>query len=155
MKLVWVRNLPPVGPSSAPITCSNRQAMEPVFGQLAISAEGWIACCVCAHTLLVSNELCHVALPKARGLGANLFGFVLGLRKCVMIWTCCPKKLVKSVASGRAWFTVHAASELPSLVGRQTYPCVPRACPTRNAVAPTGGVMRVGVGGDAMFCAVA
>src|SRR5437016_4773150 len=102
MKLVWVRNLPPVGPSSAPMTCSNRQAIEPVFGQLGMSGEGAIACCVCAQTLLLSNELCHVALPKARGLGANLFGFVLGLRKCVMICTCCPKIFAKSVASGRA-----------------------------------------------------
>src|SRR5690349_15252744 len=104
------------------MTCSKRQAMEPVLGQLAMSAEGWIACCVWAQTLLVSNELCQVALPKATGLGANLFGFVLGLRKCVMIRTYCPKTLAKSVASGRAWFTVQEASELPSLVGRQTYP---------------------------------
>ena len=46
-----------------------------------------------AHTLLLSNELCHVALPKGCGFGATSLGFVLGLRKWVMIWTSCPKKL--------------------------------------------------------------
>ena len=47
----------------------------------------------CAHTLLLSKELCHVALPKGSGFGAAPLGFVSGLRKWVMIWKSCPKKL--------------------------------------------------------------
>src|SRR5438046_2046499 len=92
MKLVLLKTRPPVGPSSAPITWSKRQAIEPVFGQ-AGSEPALAKCLVCAHTLLLSKELCQVALAKASVLGANLFGFVLGLRKWVMIWTCCPKKV--------------------------------------------------------------
>src|SRR4051794_24620331 len=120
MKLVCVRNLPPAGPFSAPITWSRTQAIEPVFGQLTVLASGGIACCACAHTLLLSNELCQVTFPKGSGSGANLLGWVLGLRKCVMICTSCPKKLVNSVASGRALLMVQDAVEASGLVGRQT-----------------------------------
>ena len=63
----------------------------------------------CAHTLLLSKELCHVALPKGTGFEANSLGFVSGLRKWVMIWMSWPKNLVKSVASGRAPLTVQEA----------------------------------------------
>src|SRR5947207_9273243 len=119
MKLVLLKARPPVGPSSAPITWSKRQAIEPVFGQ-AGSEPALAKCMVCAHTLLLSKELCQVALAKASGLGANLFGFVLGLRKWVIIWTCCPKKVTKRVASGRAVLTVQEAMAAPWTVGRQT-----------------------------------
>src|SRR5215210_4883900 len=98
MNVVPVSDLPPLGPLSDPITCSKRQPMEPVFGQLACEPAR-IEFTACAHTLLLSYELCHVALPNGRGSGACLFGFVLGLRKCVIICRSCPKKLVNSVAS--------------------------------------------------------
>src|SRR5260370_6737178 len=116
MKVVWVMNLPQVGPVFDPIDCSKRQLIAPVFGQLASEPEA-IACCACAHTSLLSNELCHVALPKGSGFGATWLGFVSGLRKWVMICTSCPKKLVKRVASGRAPLTVQ---EAPVPCGRQT-----------------------------------
>src|SRR5436190_20042778 len=118
MNVVAASDFPPVGPCSAPITCSNRQLIAPLWEQLAGSEPPGIACCACAHTLLLSNELCQVALANGSGFGANWFGLVLGLRKCVMICTSWPKKVVKSVASGRAPFTVHEAP--PVLVGRQT-----------------------------------
>src|SRR5262249_19177548 len=116
MKVVWVKNLPPVGPCSEPIDWSKRQPIAPAFGQLGSEPAG-IECNACAHTLLLSKELCHVALPKGTGFGANSLGFVSGLRKWVMIWTSRPRTLVKRVASGRALLTVQ---EAPVLVGRHT-----------------------------------
>src|SRR5262245_5873068 len=105
MNVVPVRSRPPVGPFADPITWSNRQPIAPAFGQLGSEPAG-IDCNAWAHTLLLSMELCQVALPKGSGSGANLFGFVFGLRKCVMISRSCPKTFVNSVASGRAPFTV-------------------------------------------------
>jgi hypothetical protein len=79
--------------------CSKRQAIEPVFGQLGSeparieAGEGGVVefeSGTCAHTLLLSKELCHVALPKASGFGAASLGFVSGLRKWVMIWKSFP-----------------------------------------------------------------
>src|SRR3954452_14885260 len=100
MNVVLLRTLPPAGPGSEPIASSRRQAIEPVFGQLMRSepagieaALGVPPCTTCAHTLLLSSELCHVALPKGSGFGAASFGFVSGLRKCVMIWKSVPKTL--------------------------------------------------------------
>jgi len=70
--------------------CSKRQAIEPVFGQLGSepagieAGEGGVVkfeSGTCAHTLLLSKELCHVALPKGSGFGAAPLGFVSGLRK--------------------------------------------------------------------------
>ena len=69
--------------------------------------------------------------------------------------TFCPKTFVKSVASGRAPLTVQEAVDAPGAVGKQTYPWVPRAWPTTNAVLPAGGVMSVGVGGGVTDCAAA
>ena len=100
-KVVLLRNVPPVGPSCEPMDCSKRQAIEPVFGQLGSepagieAGEGGVVefeSGTCAHTLLLSKELCHVALPKGSGFGAFSLGFVSGLRKWVMIWKSCPKK---------------------------------------------------------------
>src|SRR3954449_8819660 len=128
MKVVLLRTLPPVAPGSAPIASSRRQAIEPAFGQVGSEPAGIIVPWrTCAHTLLLSSELCHVALPNGRGFGAASFGFVSGLRKWVMIWKSKPKKFWKRVASGRALLTVHEAVEAPTLVGKQTYPCVPFA----------------------------
>ena len=94
MKVVWVRTLPPVGPCCEPIDCSKRQAIAPVFGQLGSEPAGIaFECRTCAHTLLLSKELCHVALPKGSGFGAAALGFASGLRKWVMIWKFCPKIL--------------------------------------------------------------
>ena len=87
MKLVLLSSVPPVGPSFAPTVVSNRQAIEPVFGQLAGSVPAVITFSflrTAAHTLLLSNELCHVALPKGTGCVGSL-GFSSGLRKWVMI----------------------------------------------------------------------
>src|SRR5258707_11000168 len=109
-------NLPPAGPFCVPIDCSNRQLIEPAFGQLA-SEPAVIDPTPFAHTTLLSSELCHVALPKGRGFGAFSLGLVSGLRKWVIISKSCPKSLVKRVASGRALLTVQ---EAPVLVGRQT-----------------------------------
>jgi len=81
MNEVLVRLLPPVGPRSSPITSSNRHAIEPAFGQLDESEPAGIEPTACAHTLLLSNELCHVALPKGSGSGALSLGVVFGLRK--------------------------------------------------------------------------
>src|SRR5215510_16467106 len=67
-----------------------------------------------AQTLLLSSELCHVALPKGRGFGATSFGLVSGLRKCVMIWNGCPKTVWNRVASGRAPLTVQDAVNAPA-----------------------------------------
>jgi hypothetical protein len=62
--------------------CSRRQAIEPLFGQLGWDPAGIeFAFRTCAHTLLLSIELCHVTLPKGSGFGANWLGLVLGLRK--------------------------------------------------------------------------
>jgi len=96
--------------------CSKRQLIEPAFGQLG-SEPAVIDASKFPHTLLLSKELCHVALPKASGFGANWLGSVSGLRKWVRIWMSCPKKLAKRVAWGREALTVH---EAPVLVGRQT-----------------------------------
>ena len=85
-KVVLLRRLPPVGPSSEPIDSSKRQAIELVFGQLGSDPAGIVfECRTCAHTLLLSKELCHVALPNGSGFGAAALGFVSGLRKWVMI----------------------------------------------------------------------
>src|SRR5262245_18175025 len=100
--------------------CSSRQAIEPLFGQLGSEPAEIIVGVmflrnVCAQTLLLSSELCQVALPNATGFGANWFGLVSGLRKCVMIWKGTPNRVVNSVASGRAPLTVQDA---PVAVGR-------------------------------------
>ena len=99
--------------------------MEPVFGQLASDPAGmafFFGSRTAAQTLLLSSELCHVALPKGRGFGARSFGLVSGLRKCVMIWNVCPKMVWNRVASGRAPLAVQDAVDAPAAVGRQTYP---------------------------------
>ena len=82
INVVLLKAVPPVGPGSEPMVCSNRQAIEPVFGQLGSSAAAGIELPfrTAAHTLLLSNELCHVALPKGSGLGATSFGLASGLR---------------------------------------------------------------------------
>ncbi len=113
MKLVVVKMPVPIVPFSDPITCSSRHAIEPSLGQL-WSEPALIESTVCAHTLLLSSELCHVALPKGIGFGANLFGLVLGLRKWVIICTSCPKKLVNRVARGE-----HCYSPREPCAGRQ------------------------------------
>src|SRR6266704_5148182 len=117
MNVVLVSDLPPAGPSSEPITRSKRQPIEPPFGQLASDPAG-IKFFFCAHTRLLSKELCHVTSPKRGGFGPMSLGFTTGLRKWVMICTASPKICVKSVASGRALFTVQEAPPTP--VGRQT-----------------------------------
>jgi len=82
MKVVLLRRVPPVGPSSEPTDSSRRQGIDPVFGQLASEPAGIeFEFKTCAHTLLLSSELCHVAFPKGIGFGAAAFGFVFGLRK--------------------------------------------------------------------------
>src|SRR5262245_50667740 len=112
MNDVLLRMVPPVGPTSEPIDWSKRHAIEPEFGQLGSEPAGIeVELKTCAHTLLLSKELCHVALPKGSGLGAASLGFATGLRKWVMIWKSWPKKLRKSVASGRAPLTVQEAVE--------------------------------------------
>src|SRR5215471_12526909 len=84
--------LPPAGPSCEPIDSSKRQAIEPAFGQLGSEPAGIeFECRTCAHTLLLSRELCHVALPKGSGDGAASLGLVSGLRKWVMIWSSDPR----------------------------------------------------------------
>ena len=79
-KVAFARSLPPVGPCWFPIDCSKRQGIAPAFGQLAASDPAAIDPTAFAHTLLVSNELCHVALPP-RGTGRVAFslGFALML----------------------------------------------------------------------------
>src|SRR6266436_99997 len=116
MNVVFVSDLPPAGPSSEPITCNNRQSIAPPFGQLA-SVPAVMKFFFCAHTLLLSKELCQVTSPKRDGFGPMPFGFTTGLRKCVIICTASPKIFVKRVASGRALLTVQETA--PSL-GRQT-----------------------------------
>src|SRR5882724_12234918 len=115
MKVVFVSDLPPAGPLSEPITCSNRQSIAPPFGQLE-SEPAVIKSFFCAQTRLLSKELCHVTSPKRGGFGPMSFGFTTGLRKWVMICTASPKICTKRVASGRALFTVQET--FPSL-GRQ------------------------------------
>jgi hypothetical protein len=82
MKLVLLSSVPPVGPSREPTVSSKRQGIEPVFGQLGSPELAGIDFPprTAAHTLLVSNELCHVALPKGTGCAGSL-GFSFGLRK--------------------------------------------------------------------------
>src|SRR5882757_10994754 len=118
MKVVCVMNLPPDGPFCDPMDCSKRQPIEPAFGQLAWEPAGiTFECSTCAHTTLLSKELCQVALPNGIGFGTASLGLVSGLWKWVMIWRSCPKKVVKRVASGRAALTVQ---EAPVPFGRQT-----------------------------------
>ena len=60
--------------------------MEPVFGQLGSEPAGIeVELKTWAQTLLLSSELCHVALPNGSGLGAASLGLASGLRKCVTI----------------------------------------------------------------------
>jgi hypothetical protein len=82
MKLVLLSSVPSVGPSFAPTASSNRQAIEPEFGQLGSPELAGIAFPLrtAAHTLLLSNELCHVALPKGTGRVGSL-GFSFGLEE--------------------------------------------------------------------------
>jgi hypothetical protein len=125
-KVVLASRRPPVGPFWFPIDCSRRQGIAPAFGQLPGSEPAAIDPTAFAHTLLVSTELCQVALPlRDTGFGAFRLGFASMLVKWVMIWMGCPKKLAKSVASGRAGLIVQEVP--PVLVGRQVYPCVPKA----------------------------
>src|SRR5258708_39420963 len=117
-KVVLDRILPPVGPSSVPIAVSSRQPIEPVFGQLgSVPAAIVVAGVALAHTLLLSKELCQVALPKATGCGA--LGSSSWLRKWVMIWNGSPKKVAKSETSVKAPLTGH---ETVSTLGRQRDP---------------------------------
>src|SRR5947209_3823499 len=116
MNVVLVKLVPPVGPCAVPITCRRRQSIAPALGQLA-SVPAWTKFVFCAHTLLLSKELCHVASPKRGGFGPISFGFSTGLRKCVMTWNGCPKTFAKRVASGRAFATVN---DTPEPEGRQT-----------------------------------
>src|SRR5690242_2768320 len=116
MKVVLLNILPPVGPCCDPIVCSKRQSIAPVFGQAA-SVPPIANLSFWAQTLLLSNELCHVASPKRDGFGPTSFGFSTGLRKWVIIWNATPKALVKRVASGRALLTVQ---EAPEPEGRHT-----------------------------------
>ena len=75
-KVVLDRIFPPVGPSSVPIAVRSRQAIEPVFGQLAsVPAAIVVAGVALAHTLLLSRELYHVASPKRGGFGPMSLGF--------------------------------------------------------------------------------
>src|SRR5215831_14685850 len=119
MNVVLVSDFPPVGPSAVPMTCNSRQSIALPFGQLesvpAVTKLSLLS--FWAHTLLLSKELCHVASPKRDGFGPIPLGFSTGLRKWVMIWTASPKIFAKSVASGRALFTVH---EAPVPLGKQT-----------------------------------
>src|SRR5215469_3428419 len=108
-----------------------------------------------AQTLLLSSELCHVALPKGRGFGATSFGFVSGLRKCVMISNVCPKIVWNRVASGRAPLTVQDAVDAPTAVGRQTYFFFNDTATTEKRELPVGGVIPVGVTGGVSPCAPA
>src|SRR5882672_2909024 len=144
MNVVFVSDLPPAGPSSEPITCNNRQSIEPPLGQLA-SVPAVMKSFFCAHTRLLSKELCQVTSPKRGGFGPMSFGFTTGLRKWVIICIASPKMCVKRVASGRALLTVQDTP--PAGLGRQTYPCVPTPRPSRNAELPAGGVMPSGVVG--------
>jgi len=116
MKVVLVSDLPPAGPSSAPITCSKRQSIAPPFGQLA-SVPAVMKFFFCAQTRLLSKELCHVTSPKRGGFRSDKVGIYDGAEEVGMICTASPKICVKSVASGRALFTVQ---ETPVLVRRQT-----------------------------------
>jgi hypothetical protein len=54
--------------------------MDPVFGQLLGSEPAGIAfpCNTAAQTLLLSTELCQVALPNGSGFGAKSLGLVSG-----------------------------------------------------------------------------
>lgn len=63
INVVFVSDLPPVGPASEPITCSKRQSIAPPFGQLA-SVPAVMKSVFCAHTRLLSKELCQVTSPK-------------------------------------------------------------------------------------------
>jgi len=84
MNVVWVMTFPPAGPGFDPIVLSKRHAMPPAFGQLASEPAVTDGVSAFAHTMLLSEELCHVGLPTGSGLGANSLGFVSGLRKWVM-----------------------------------------------------------------------
>src|SRR5215470_19051998 len=117
MNVVLVSDFPPVGPSALPITCNSKQSIAPLFGQLE-SVPAVTKLSFWAHTLLLSKELCHVASPKRGGFGPIPLGFSTGLRKWVMIWTASPNTFAKSVASGRALFTVQETP--PFAVGKHT-----------------------------------
>src|SRR5438046_6238920 len=144
MTIHFVSYTPLGSPTSEPITCSNKQSIEPPFGQLA-SVPAVMKFFFCAHTRLLSKELCQVTSPKRGGFGPMSFGFTTGLRKWVIICTASPKIFVKRVASGRALLTVQDTP--PVCLVSQTYPCVPTPRPNRNAEVPTGGVMVSGVVG--------
>jgi hypothetical protein len=77
MKVVRVMNLPPVGPCCDPTECRTRRPIAPAFGQLASEPAAIDASCF-AHTLLLSKELRHVALPKGSGFGGELVGVCIG-----------------------------------------------------------------------------
>ena len=116
--MVFARSLPPVGPCWFPMDSNRRHGIEPAFGQLASDPASMCPVAV-AHTLLVSKELCHVALPlRDTGSVAFALGYASMLAKWVMICTGCPNTSVKRVASGRALLTVQDVP--PLLVGRQT-----------------------------------
>src|SRR5689334_5190076 len=110
MKVVLDNIVPPATPGCVPMDCRSRHGIDPAFGHVASDPAGILfECRFCAQTLLVSSELCQVALPKGSGLGAASFGFASGLRKCVATWTSSPKTRWKRVACGRAAFTVQEA----------------------------------------------
>src|SRR5215472_8410714 len=82
-KVVLNSRRPPVGPFSLPRDCSRRHGIAPLLGQLSRSVPPSIEPIADAHTLLVSKELCQVALPLS-GTETPGSGFSLILRKCVM-----------------------------------------------------------------------
>jgi len=84
MNVVWVKKLPPAGPTSDPIDRNKRQAIAPAFGQLWSEPAG-IDCSGCPHTLLLSKELCHVALPKGSGFWGGRVWVGIGAKECVTI----------------------------------------------------------------------
>ena len=98
------------------MACSSKQGIAPELGQL-VSLPAGIEASLLPQTALLSKELCQVGLPNGSGLGANWFGSVSGLRKCVRI--CCTKlpKVKNNVACGLEGFTVQDA---PVAVGRHT-----------------------------------
>jgi len=104
------------------------KAIERYSGRLGFGT-GCEQMLVCAQTLLLSDELCQVALPKGSGLGSKLISDCVGAQEMMMICCACPKRFVNRVASGRAALTVQeapmpeASKHIPACLLRDPQEC--------------------------------
>jgi hypothetical protein len=154
MNVVLVKKLPPVGPASVPIACNKRQGMAPLFGQLWSEPAG-IDCSVFPHTLLLSKELCQLALPNGSGVWGELVGVGIGAKEMCHYLHVPVKDINKKGRFGASGGDSPGSSESACARGQANIALSPHRLTQQNAEFPAGGVSALGVVGGVIFCAPA